>query len=120
MCKGLLPILCVDDSSNYFYIPNLDLYTKDRNAFNYNGDTMLICHPPCAQWSKLNGLAHVNNLEKNLGPFCIELVNKYGGIVEHPVGSSLFKYCGVKIKNIISVNQSWWGFPAQKKNTSIF
>lgn len=105
-------ILCVQDDSNYHKIPNLDLWTKERDAYKYTGSEPVITHAPCQQWSRLKKFAKQNKLEKDLAMYCLEIVQKNGGIFEHPGGSSFFKYAG--IKPTLSINQSWWGFRARK------
>lgn len=110
----MISILGVMPKSNYFLIQNLDLWTKERNAYLFNGNNKVITHAPCQQWSKLKAFAKVDILERDLAAFCFEKVLKNGGIFEHPKGSSFFKYIGANQKNIISINQSWFGFPAAK------
>ena len=109
-----VPVLCVMEGSNYNYVAGVDLYDKERDCRSWSGGSKLIAHPPCQQWSRMKGLAKESKAEKELGPYCVELVRKYGGVLEHPKGSSLFKYCGVDMKKVFEVKQFWWGFPAQK------
>lgn len=112
--RGTVSILCVDKKSNYKKIPGLDLWDEERNAYNYAGSNPVICHPPCQQWSRMKAFATENKEQKELAIFCWEVVNKNGGILEHPNGSNLFKYVRADKKFIYSVNQHWWGFPARK------
>ena len=35
--------------------------------------------------------------EKELGPWAIEQVRKWGGVLEHPAGSRLFRHCGCAV-----------------------
>lgn len=118
----MITVLCIDEKSNYKKIKDqdLDLWDIKRNAYNYNGTNKIIGHPPCQQWSKLKGLAKENKLEKELGLFVWEKVQQYGGIIEHPAGTSLFKYVGANPKQIIKVNQNWWGFKAKKETLLYF
>jgi hypothetical protein len=115
----LIPVLCVMDGSNYRSVPGLDLYDKDRDAYTYDGTGKTICHPPCQQWSRLKAFARADKKEKELALFCYDLVIKHGGILEHPKGSSLFKYVNADRKKMFSVQQNWWGFPC-KKDTILF
>lgn len=111
----MITILCAQDDSNYYKIPDLNIYNKSRNAYTYSGNDIIIAHPPCQQWSKLRWRANENKLEKELAYYCYELVNKNGGILEHPVGSNFFKTVNANTKNIYTVNQTWWNFPAEKR-----
>lgn len=118
--QKLISILCAQHNSNYFNIEGLDIWTQERNAYNYTGNNPIIAHPPCAQWSRLHKFAKENKNEKELALHCWDLVNKNGGILEHPSGSHLFKYVGADTKKILLVNQYWWGFPARKKTLLYF
>lgn len=111
----MIPVLCVMKGSNYYSIPNLDIYDKKRDAYNYAGADMVIAHPPCQQWSRLRKFAIDDKYERDLAPFCYEIVRKNGGILEHPAGSALFRYVNAPRSQIYSVDQSWWGFPARKR-----
>jgi len=116
----MVSILCIEEKSNYRLIPGLDLWDKDRNAYNFSGGQPVITHAPCAQWSRMKAFARSNKAEKELAYFCFEQVQKNGGIFEHPSGSSFFRVINADRKKIRSVNQCWWGFPAQKKTLLYF
>ena len=113
-----ISILCADTNSNYKQIPNLDVWDRARNAYNFTGSNPVITHAPCSQWSRLRGLAHENQLEKDLAFFCLEKVKNNGGIFEHPEGSIFFKTAG--IKPTIIIDQGNFGFPAQKRTWLYF
>lgn len=115
MYSGTIAILCADERSNYHALPGLDIYTRSRDAYTFSGRIPVIAHPPCQQWSRLKAFARENRSEKELAAFCFEQVNKNGGILEHPHGSSFFKYIGADRKKMFSVDQSWYGFPARKR-----
>lgn len=110
-------ILCALEKSIYKTIPGLDVWDKNRDAYLYTGQNIIIAHPPCQQWSRLKSFAKEDKKERDLAMFCLEKVRSNGGILEHPAGSSFFAYAG--IKPTISINQSWFGFPAQK-NTYLY
>lgn len=71
----------------------------------------MVAHPPCAQWSRLKGLARRNESEAWLGVWCYELVRKWGGVLEHPAHSELWKYVGVRP---VVVSARWFGHRAEK------
>ncbi len=116
----MISILCVCKNSNYYKLPGLDLYDTYRNAYTFAGLNKLIAHPPCAQWSKLRSFAKENKEEKDLAMFCLHKVKQNGGILEHPAGSQFWKVANVSRSNIISINQHWFGFPAQKRTWLYF
>jgi len=113
-----ISVLCVKENSIYNEIPNLDLWGKYRNAYNFKGTTPVIAHPPCQQWSRLRYFSRANKEEKDLAHFCLEQVRKNGGILEHPHGSNFFKEAG--IRPTISINQSWFGFSCKKTTLLYF
>jgi hypothetical protein len=61
-----------------------------------------------------------NKAEKDLAMFCLDKVKSNGGILEHPAGSQFWKVAHVSRLNIISINQHWFGFPAQKRTWLYF
>lgn len=110
----MISVLCVDRLSNYFKLadPGLELWTKERDAYNFFGDNPVITHPPCQQWSKLRTMAKPDAKEKGLAWRCLDFVTRNGGVLEHPAYSTFFAEAG--IKPTIAIDQSWFGFPARK------
>jgi len=118
-----IAILCASEKSNYFQLSNcfnLDIYTASRSMRLFNDNCPVICHPPCAQWSRLSHFSKVNVSDKNLAIECWEIMQRNGGIFEHPSGTSFFKYVNADKKNMISVDQHWWNFPARKRTLLYF
>lgn len=114
MLDTKISVLCVDKASNYFDHPELDLWTKERDAYNFKGTNPVITHAPCSQWSKLKALASLDTYEKELAWFCYIKVEENGGIFEHPAYSSFFKEAKIDRKKIYSIDQGWFGFPGRK------
>jgi hypothetical protein len=114
----VISILCAKKDSIYKSIPGLDVWDEDRDAYFFTGSNPVITHAPCAQWSRMKAFAKENKDEKELAYFCLKNVIRNGGIFEHPAGSSFYKEVGIS-KNVYSVDQSWWGFPA-RKTTHLF
>lgn len=115
-----IAILCANENSIYKTIPGLEVYDINRDAYTYKGTDPIIAHPPCAQWSRLKAFAKINNKEKNLAYYCLDKIHENGiGILEHPMGSSFFKEAGI-VKNLYSVDQYWFGFPARKRTYLYF
>lgn len=113
-----ISVLCTLPNSVYKQLPGVDAYDLQRDAYTFSGNNPIIAHPPCQQWSRMKNFANDNPREKELAIFCLEQIHKNGGILEHPAGSSFFKYAG--IVPTISVNQAWFGFPCQKKTYLYF
>lgn len=86
-----MEVLFCETKSVYHYL-NCDVYTINRNALNISSCLPAIYHPPCRLWSRLRYFATWRPGEKWLGVWAIIRVRRYGGIVEHPMGSVLFKF----------------------------
>jgi len=115
----MISILCAQKNSIYKTIPGLDVWDELRDAYFFTGSNPVITHAPCAQWSRMKAFSKENKDEKELAYFCLNKIIRNGGIFEHPAGSSFFKEAGIT-KNIYSVDQSWWGFPARKRTYLFF
>ncbi len=83
-----LAALWVRKDTPYLMIPGVDCWGAIRNAYRYNGPWPVICHPPCGPWGKYRA---VSRQDKLAGIIAMVLVDTYGGVVEQPVGSSLFE-----------------------------
>lgn len=82
-----------------------------------------MAHPPCRAWGRLRHFAKPRDDEKDLARFAVAQVRKWGGVLEHPESSQLWKdQClpppGQKDEFggwTLPVHQYWWGHRAQKK-----
>lgn len=110
----------------YSRIPSVECFDAERDARTFDPfcGAAVICHPPCAQWGKLRALSAENHAVKMLGPFCVAMVQRCGGALEHPASSKLFEHCRLPTPGdpvdqwggrTIEVDQHWWGFPARKR-----
>lgn len=124
----MIPVLYVQQSSNYNSLPGFDCYDLDRDALSYKGDSAFIAHPPCRSWGRLRGLANYVPLERFLAIHAIYHVRKKGGVLEHPAGSKLWEFMSLPKPGSkpdrwggfsVSLNQHWFGFPATK-NTWLY
>lgn len=84
-------VLWVRRDSVYKIISGTDCWDVDRDANKYEGSNPIIGHPPCGPWGKLR---HVCNESQLHGIKAMDFVHNYGGVVEQPVGSQLFKKYG--------------------------
>lgn len=102
---------------------NVDCWDIERNALNWTGGNSIVAHPPCRAWGQLSHFAKPREGEKELAIWAISQIRKFGGVLEHPRGSQLWKYLDLPLGNktdeyggyTLSVNQSWWGHRAEKK-----
>lgn len=115
-----ISVLCVASASNYYQLPNLDLWPEERDAYKFTGNNPVITHAPCQQWSRMHAFARSDQRSKELAFFCFSQVKENGGIFEHPAGSHFFKTVGASFKQIVSIDQHWWGFPTRKRTYLFF
>lgn len=73
---------------------NCETYDRARNALTCPDKTPAIYHPPCQPWGRLRKFAKWRPGEKWSGVWAIIRCRKFGGIVEHPESSLLFKKMG--------------------------
>jgi len=59
-----------------------------------------------------------NREHLNLAALCVDHFLSRGGVLEQPAGSILFRHFG--LKPTLSVDQSWFGFPARKRTYLCF
>ncbi|MEQ9023110.1 MAG: hypothetical protein RLN82_10195 [Pseudomonadales bacterium] len=104
----------------------VDCWDIDRDALKWAGGVPCVAHPPCRAWGQLAHMDKPRPGEKELAFFAIDMIRKYGGVLEHPRASKLWpaylpmpgkfdEYGGYSI----CVDQSWWGHKA-KKNTLLY
>lgn len=115
----MISVLCAKKNSTYKNIPGIDVWDENRDAYFFTGSNPVITHAPCAQWSRMKAFANDNPDEKELAYFCLNKVIRNGGIFEHPAGSTFYKEVGI-LKDVYSIDQSWWGFPARKRTYLFF
>lgn len=70
-----------------------DWYDEARDAKTYAGPRPVVAHPPCGPWGMMRGLC--TKQDKAAGPQAVEMVRRYGGVLEHPQNSRLFDHCGM-------------------------
>jgi hypothetical protein len=104
----------------YAAIPGVDVYGIDRDATLYNGPWPIVAHPPCGHWGRLWHLCHDDG---STGPIAVAQVRTFGGVLEHPAHSKLWKACGMPAPNefpdrfggwTLAINQSHFGHRATK------
>jgi len=104
----------------------IDCWDIERDALNWPGGNPVIAHPPCRAWGQLSHIANPRPGERELAFFAIDMIRKYGGVLEHPRASKLWpdhlpmpgksdRFGGYSI----SVDQFWWGHKA-KKSTLLY
>ena len=123
----MISVLFVEPDSIYQYM-GLDCWDLERDARNFNGKNPVICHPPCAQWSRMRTFSKYDPREKYLALLAVDLVRQNGGVVEHPESSLLFKGDDMPTPGqidkyggwILSIDQHWFGHLARKRTYLYF
>lgn len=118
---GKVAALFVCRSTHYSGLPGVDCWDEARDARNYPGPFPVVAHPPCRGWGRLRSFANVQPGELDLGRFAVEMVRRYGGVLEHPAASMLWRDCGLPAPGrrdvygvTMGVNQSDFGHRAPK------
>ena len=100
-----------------------DWYDDTRDAMTYRGTRPVVAHPPCGPWSMLSHL-HKRAAEIAFAPHAVAVVQRCGGVLEHPRGSGLWDACrlpkpgaGVDAHGgyTLEVAQCDWGHVARKR-----
>lgn len=98
-------------------------YDEQRDARAYDGPWPVVAHPPCGPWGTLRKLSRETT--KDLGPHGVEMVRRWGGVLEHPRASKLFAHCGMprpgELPDVwggltFEVCQVDWGHVARKRS----
>jgi hypothetical protein len=66
-------------------------YDEARNARTYQGPWPVVAHPPCGPWGRLWFLCR--HQDPDCGPHAVAMVRQFGGVLEHPAESLLFRHC---------------------------
>lgn len=87
--------LFVRTDSIYKRMDGVDCWDIERDALTWLGGWPVVAHPPCRSWGRLRQFAQPRDGERDLGPWAVEQVRKFGGVLEHPAESTLFAHCGI-------------------------
>jgi len=119
----MISALFVREDSVYKTLPGVDAWDQQRDARRWPGGNPLVAHPPCRAWSCLRYFARPEPGEKDLAFFAVDMIRRWGGVLEHPRGSALWPAAGLPLPGkgkdafggwSIGVNQYWWGHRAEK------
>lgn len=119
----MFPVYFVHKYSNYIKDHRFDAFDIDRNALTTNYKLPAVYHPPCRLFSKLRSFSTAPESEKYLAHWSMYMCRVYGGIVEHPYDSQLWREYGIfdvyKVDEFggfsIVFDQYDFGFPTRKR-----
>lgn len=123
-----ISVLFTQSHSNYDKFTIFDTWDINRNAFLCTSRSPAIYHPPCRLFSRLRKFSTAPAKEKKCAFFSLARVRQFGGILEHPRSSTLWKNGNFDLSGQVdsyggflrSVNLSWFGFPCEKKTMLYF
>lgn len=115
--------LFVRQDSVYKTMPGVDAWDMERDARKWPGGCPVVAHPPCRAWASLRHHAKPRDGEKDLAHFAIAQVRQWGGVLEHPLLSTLWPVAGLPEPGqrdesggrTLIVDQHWWGHRARKR-----
>lgn len=87
----MIAALYVETNGVYFGRADVDPWDVARDAKRYEGPWPVVAHPPCGPWSRMRFLC--TKQDPTCGPRAVEQVRAFGGVLEHPAESTLFRHC---------------------------
>lgn len=115
-------VLFVRRDSNYKQL-GVDAWDSERDAMRYDRKNSVIAHPPCRLFGRMRQFSKADKSEKIKAYMSVELVRKFGGVLEHPASSTLWKDKGLPSPGAgfdqyggwtMPINQHCFGHKAQK------
>ena len=118
----IVTALFVRQDSIYKTMPGVDAWDIDRDARRWPGGGPAVAHPPCRAWGRLRSFANPRPDEKELAIWAVEQIRRFGGVLEHPAGSTLWGAVDLPKPSqrdqfggwTLPINQHWWGHRAEK------
>lgn len=91
MTEGLRTVaaLYVDPRGPYPKMAGVEPWDERRDARQYAGPHPIVAHPPCGPWGRLRAMNR--HQPRELALIAVEQVRRYGGVLEHPSGSLLWR-----------------------------
>jgi len=101
----IVAALYVETGGCYFGVPGVDPWDAARDARKYAGPWPVVAHPPCQRWGKMwfgqpltvKRTGQRKKLGDDGGCFkaALDIVRKFGGVIEHPWGSLAWPHFGL-------------------------
>lgn len=113
--------LYIDPRGPYPKMPGVECWDEARDARLYAGPHPVVAHPPCGPWGRLSHLSFKQ--DPTCGPSAVAAVRHWGGVLEHPSESRLWRHCNMPRPGelpdawggvTLAVNQVDWGHVARK------
>ena len=93
--KKVVAIYMMPNSVMLEILPADRVWSPPRDAREYWGPDPVVAAPPCAQYSRMKHMARDDPAARSCAPRAVEQVREFGGVLEHPAGSLLWKECNL-------------------------
>lgn len=119
----MVAVLFARQDSIYKTIPGCDVWDIERDARRWPGGCQIVAHPPCRAWGRLRTFAKPRPDEKDLARWAVAQIRRWGGVLEHPAGSTLWADQSLPLPGdapdqhggwTLAAPQKWWGHKAEK------
>lgn len=115
-------VLFARHDSIYKSLPGCDVWDIERDARTWPGGTPIVAHPPCRSWGTFRHVAKPVDGERELALWAVDQIRRYGGVLEHPARSALWREKPLPEPGqrddwggwTLVVSQWWWGHRAEK------
>lgn len=123
----MIAALYIDPRGPYPRMEGVDCWDEQRDAMLYDGPWPVVAHPPCGPWSRLRFFC--KHQPKECAPRAVEQVRRYGGVLEHPESSTLWRALKLPLPGglpdeyggwSLEVDQCAWGHRARKRTWLYF
>lgn len=117
-------VLFTRNDSIYKTLPGCDAWDIDRDALKWPGGAPVVAHPPCRAWGELKHMAKPRPGERDLAPWAVDQIRRWGGVLEHPRKSTLWPHCGLPLPGAgrdahggwtLGISQREFGHLAEKR-----
>jgi hypothetical protein len=117
-----IAVLFARADSIYKTLPGCDVWDAERDARTWPGGSPVVAHPPCRLWASLRHKSKAPAEEKDLAIQAVAHVRRWGGVLEHPLFSTLWRTVGLPEPgerdewggHTQAIHQHWFGHRAQK------
>jgi hypothetical protein len=116
-------VLFARADSVYKTMEGVDVWDIERDALKWPGLAPVVVHPPCRSWGRLRWAAKPRDGERELAIRAVEMVRVWGGVLEHPKASGLWRALNLPRPGSMAdrwggfsmeVKQFWWGHSCEK------
>lgn len=93
--------LYVETNGAYYGLPGVDPWAVAKDARRYDGPWPVVAHPPCQRWGRFwhGSTRKPHQFRKGADQGCfaaaLTAVRNFGGVLEHPAGSSAWAWFGL-------------------------